>query len=51
MKFDLGDFNYKEQAELMNILNTYEGNNLKNKNLSLGFNEETIYNWTEKNNK
>ncbi len=51
MKFDLGDINFKEQAELMNILNGYTGNNKSLNNPSIGFNEDTIYNWIEKNNK
>ena len=47
MKFDLDDFNFHEQAELMNILNNYKGNNQMQKNQSIGFNAETLYNFIE----
>ncbi len=46
MKFDLGDVNYQEQMELMNILNSFNANNIQNKQ-SIGFNDDTIYNWIE----
>lgn len=49
MRFDLSDFNFKEQAELMNILNNYNGNNPIQNNQSMGFNEDTLYNFIEQN--
>ena len=49
MKFDLGDFGFKEQAELMNLLNQCDGNNQTKNNQSIGFNEDTIYQWIDLN--
>ena len=49
MKFDLGDDNFKEQAELMNMLNNYSLNNQNQNNQSIGFNVDTLYNLIDKN--
>ena len=49
MKFDLGDYNFKEQAELMNMLNNYNINNGHQNSQSMGFNNDTIYNYIEQN--
>ena len=50
MKFDLSEDNFKEQAELMNMLNNYSMNNKNQNNQSMGFNVDTLYNIIEKDN-
>lgn len=49
MKFDLDDFNFKEQTELMNMLNGFQGKNEIPNNQCMGFNEDTLYNFIESN--
>ncbi|MCI8655107.1 MAG: hypothetical protein HFJ48_04465 [Clostridia bacterium] len=48
MKFELGDFNFNEQAELMNILKSYEATTQVQKNGIVGFNEDTLYDFIER---
>lgn len=49
MKFDIEDF--KEQAEFMNMLNIYNTNNkINNSATSIGFNDDTLYNFIEQQN-
>lgn len=50
MKFELEDFNINEQAEIMNMLSTYKNTQIQNKG-SIGFNDDTIYNYVEQKNK
>lgn len=49
MKFELEDFNFNEQVELMNILNNYKEHTKVHNNKSIGFNEDTLYNFIEQN--
>lgn len=49
MKFELGDFNFNEQVEIMNILNNYKGDVQIHNTKSIGFNEDTLYNFIEQN--
>lgn len=49
MKFELDDFNFKEQAELMNMLNNCIGNNQTKNNPIMGFNEDTLYKFMDNN--
>lgn len=49
MKVDLDDFNFQEQANIMNILNNYNGNNQMKNKQSIGFNTEALYNFIEPN--
>lgn len=47
MKFELGDYNFSEQVELMNILNNYKGDAKIQNSKSIGFNEDALYNFIE----
>lgn len=49
MKIDLGEYDFKEQAELMNMLNNQQVNNQIQQNQSMGFNNDTLYNIIEQN--
>ncbi len=49
MKFEFDDINFKEQADLMNLLNKYEINEQIQNKKSFGFNEDTIYNFIDEN--
>lgn len=51
MRYDFGDFNFKEQAELMNMLNNYQNNNQILGRQSIGFNQDFLYNAIDKNQK
>ncbi len=47
MKFEFEDFNINEQAEIINILNTYKGNSQIQNKRCIGFNDDKIYNFIE----
>lgn len=44
MKLEFEDFNFKEQAELMNMLNNYQSINQIQDKQSVGFNQDFLYN-------
>ncbi len=49
MKFEFDDFNFKDQAELMNLNMQMQQNQLEH-NQNIGFNEDTLYNFIENKN-
>ncbi len=49
MRFDLDEFNFKDEINFMSLNNQLENQQLKNGNITIGFNEDTIYNKIENN--
>ena len=47
MKFDFDEYSFKDQIEFMNINNQMKQNQLQN-NKKIGFNNDTLYNFIEK---
>ncbi len=50
MKFDFDEYGFKDQIELMNLNNQMKQNQLEN-NKNIGFNDDTLYNFIENNDK
>lgn len=49
MRFDLDEFNFKDEINFMNLNNQIENQQVKNGNVTIGFNVDTIYHKIENN--
>lgn len=49
MKFEFDDFNYKDQVEFMNLNKQMQQNQVEN-NQGIGFNNDMLYDFAERNN-